>query len=266
MKNEDSGQSLLFLSVLALAVSGIYFVATFYPAFSPLTGYPTLQNATVSAEILRTTSIVVTGAISFGTGILYKNNSVQPIMLNSTGDCAARNTSFATNACVPRSATNPADNSTNKFTIENDGNINVTVVMDINSSISLLGLGLGGDFAFWLGQEEQSSATKPACVTTNGTGEGDSAPAGFFPNRTGYRHANQTGLTVNGIPVSIFSVPGTSNAGGSATIVACSKLQPDDLFDTINMTVYLNISTGAVVGAKNYRLNFTALDRFTTEG
>jgi len=68
------------------------------------------------------------------------------------------------------------------------------------------------------------------------------------------------------LPASIFSVPGNSNGGGNAVVVICSKLQADDLIDTMNMTIYLNISKTASSGAKNFRLNFTAADRFTTEG
>jgi len=252
----------IFISALTIwSMAGEHF----FFLFSEATGFGALANATVSLEILRTNSVSVAGAISFGSGTVYTNNSGQPIILNSTGNCPSQNTSFSAGACVARSSTNSADNATNKITIANDGNINVTVTVDINTTQSSLGLGTGGDFAFYLGNEEISSTTKPACVTTNGTGEGDTAPAGFFPNRTGYRHTNQTG-SLNGIPVSIFSVPGTSNAAGRSLVVICSKLQPDDVVDTINMTVYLNVSRSAPGGAKNYRLNFSALDRFTTEG
>ncbi len=237
----------------------------FFVLFSEATGFGALANATVTLEILRTNSIAVAGAISFGTGTVYTNNSAQPIVLNSTGNCPSANVSFSTNACIARSSTNPADNATNKITIANDGNINVTVTVDINTTQSSLGLGTGGDVAFWLGQEEVASATKPACISENGTtyGGSDTTTQGFFPNRTGYRHASQFGT--NGIPVSLFSVSGTSNAAGRSLIVICSKLQPDDSFDLINMTIYLNISKDAGGGGKAFLLNFSALDRFTTE-
>ncbi|MBI4441185.1 hypothetical protein HY639_03385 [Candidatus Woesearchaeota archaeon] len=264
-KDEDiSNRTLALLVGVAIVVSLIGILSVKEPniIYYPLTGFAgTAGNATVSAEVTRNVIISVAGTISFGTGTIFLNNSDQPFILNSTGNCPLANATFAGVSCTAQ------DDTDNKITVQNDGNVNVTVLMDINSTQSNLKLGTSGDFAFWLGQEEKGSlgGTRPACLSENGTtyGGSDTTDTGFFPNRTGFRHANQSG-TSNGIPISIYSVPGQQS--GSSQVKICSKLQPDDVYDKINVTVYLNISKSAPIGAKNFLLNFTAVDAFTTEG
>lgn len=262
----DHRSFILILTLgIALSLIGIFSVYRPIP-FSQLTGLPTNVTGTLSAEVLRSVSLSATGAISFGTGIVYSNNTGQPIVLNSTGgNCATANTSFRGASCKVTGT-----NSSHVFVIENDGNINVTVTGDINTTLTSLGLGVGGDIAFYLGQEEQGSTSNPACNTPNGTasGGGDASATAFFPNRTGFRRSNQSTPDFNntdGIPNSFYSVFGAATAAARTDIILCSKLQPTDSYDTFNMTIYVNISTTAVPGAKNFLINFTALDRFTGE-
>lgn len=264
-KDDISNSTLALLVGVAILVSlvGIFSVKQPGAVYSVLTGYAITPNATVSAEVTRNVNIGVTGTISFGTGFVYQNNSAQPFVLNSTGNCASVNSSFAGASCTS------SDDSDNKIVVQNDGNVNVTVYMDINSSNANLGLGTGGDIGFWLGQEEAATLTgstdRPACL--NETGE-KSVPGDHqiqFANNTGFRvRGLNASIKDPGLPPSIYSVFG--GASLSSQVKICSKLQPDDSFDAINVTIYMNVSKSVAVGGKNFLLNFTAVDAFTTEG
>lgn len=265
-KDDISNRTLGILVGVAIVVSLLGILSAKQPEvfYYLLTGFQTAGNGTVTTEITRNNVISVTGTINFGTGYIYGNNSDQPFLLNSTstyaggGNRCSPNATFAGSSCQMGGG-----NSTNRFIVQNDGNINVTIIMDINTTQSNLQLGTGGDFAFWLGQEETGTNIlaldyRPACLNrTGGTNPGD-PESYYFPNVTGFR----TGTT--GMPVSIYSVIG--HAPGSSQVKICEKLQSDDLYDSINVTIYLNISKSATIGAKNYLLNFTAVDAFPTEG
>ena len=267
MVEDISNTTLALLLSIAIFVSLVGILSIEYPfIFSPLTGMPTNNvTGTVSAEVLRVNSILAAGAINFGTGVVYQNNTGQVIVLNSTGYCPAANVSFSRQSCV---GTDSADNTTHRFTITNDGNINVTVTMDINQTLANLGLGTGGDIGFLLGQEE-SVANLAGNITfgcTNETGQKNySGVAGqtLFPNSTGFRDISTSN---RGFPVSFFSVPGGQTGGEKQPVVICSKLQADDNYDSMNITIYINISKSVTTGAKNFLVNFTALDRFPTDG
>ena len=256
MSKEDlSNKTLAILVGVAIVVSLMGILSVRQPEifYYPLTGFiGAVSNGTVSADITRSNIITVTGSISFGSGTIFGNNSEQPFVLNSTstylggGDRCAPNATFAGSSCTMQ---NDGDN---RFIVQNDGNINLTVLMDINTTNANLRLGTGGDFAFWLGQEEPV-----ACL--NFTGAKAITPGQrYFPNETGSR------ATSSGIPVSIYSVLG--QGAGSSQVKICEKLQPDDASDAINLTIYLNISKSASSGSKNYLLNFTGVDAFGTEG
>lgn len=291
-KTDDiSNKTLALLVGVAIIVSLIGIFSIRQPAlfYSPVTGMIGANNATgiVQANVLRVVSIIVAGSINFGSGYAYENITVATVLtLNSSGDCgnplniaagvSVNRTTFSTGACRDRSFTNPADNATNKFTIENDGNVNVTLLLDINTTRAALGLGSQGDFGILLGNEETDIATtaggiyRVPCVNETGQKTEDNDTSSFshqFANNSGYRLVNLSGIgDGRGKATSLYSVAGINTVGGKNLIVLCSKLAPDDTFDQINMTVYLNFSRDLGTGAKNYLLNFTAIDRFTTEG
>lgn len=261
MKDEDiSNRTLALLLGVAIIVSlvGILGSKSSYVAYT-LTGYATDQNATVGAEVTRVIAITVAGAIAFGSGYIFQNNSEQAILLNSTGGdltsnrCAPANTTFAGATCTM------ADDTDNKITVRNDGNVNVTILMDINTTAASLGLGTGGDIGFLLGQEESATVgavARPACLSENGTtyrANDSTTGAAFFGNDTGLRSANN-----NGAAVSFYGVKG--KASGSSQVKICSKLQPDDNYDLMNVTIYMNVSKSTPTGSHNYLLNFTAVD------
>lgn len=268
MKDEDiSNRTLALLVGAAIVVSlvGIFSIQAPQVVYT-LTGYAygATANATIGAEVTRNVAITVAGAIAFGSGYIFQNNSDEAIELNSTGGlwkgtdgrCAPENTTFAGATCTM------SDDTDNKITVRNDGNVNVTVIMALNTtSAANLGLGPAGDIGFWLGQEESAtvgSAIRPACLNSTGNKVPGADNNKQFPAGMGFR------ATTSGRSISFFGVPQGVVTQTNATI--CEKLQPDDNYDTVNVTIYMNISKQTTTGGHNYLINFTATDTYPTEG
>ncbi len=257
MSKEDiSNRSLALLVGVAIVVSLVGILSVKQPEIIyPLTGYLTVNSTTISAEVTRNVAIAVTGTIAFGAGYFNKTGAGDVIVLNSTGDCNPLNTTFAGASCTAQ------DDADNRILIVNDGNVNVTVIMDLNAtSATALNFGGLGDFGYLPGQHESASVggvTRPACLNETGIKLGDTVYQSQIANATG---------PTSGRAFSIFGGPNRAGTSGNTQTTICSKLQPEDAYDAINVTIYLNLSRNTPAGVKLFILNFTAYDRFTSEG
>lgn len=160
---EITNKTLAILLVAAVAVSLFGIVMTLNKV-SSITGYATsAKTGTATLNVSSTTSIAIKqSAINFGSGTINTSGGYTSCTLYVNGTQSAPTRSVQTPNCIGFTSTSSAI----PFVIENDGNVNVSVVVKSNATVAQFigGSGTGGhpvaEFQFMaLNNETNSCAT-----------------------------------------------------------------------------------------------------------
>jgi len=193
-----------------------------------VTGFALVPNGTAQLTVATTSSIRFTsGTVDFGTGNVnttggYTNCSLLTVLVE--GQYMRGCESFTTVG--------------QGFTIENDGNTNLTVTLVSNYSASSFIGSSGAAFAWNVSLNESNS-----CY--NVTGSVDTA---IYPNTTADCGSGDISATKCG---AIFESVSTTAK------VICPRLRYDDTSDALNIDVNITVPFDAPTGAKAAKLTVT---------
>jgi hypothetical protein len=197
---------------------------------APVTGFAVVPNGTATVTISTTSSIIFTAAtVAFGSG--------------SVNTSAGNNCSLITLDQGTASGDNEGcdgfNELSNGFTVENDGNTNLTVELRSNKTAANF-IGVGSALFTWNVTLNESGA----CVNSSSAGAG--GRSSVYPNTSSTDCGGDT--TDCG---SIFEAVSTSDK------VICPSLLFEDANDALNIDINITIPVDAPVGAKEVGLVVT---------
>lgn len=228
--NEISNRTLVALLVATVVVSlGGTFIALGSVnnklsslGLGTITGFALIPNATATVTVQSLSSIKFSqGSVAFGTGGVNTSGGFNNCTLSTLDGTTGLNS-----GCTDFSQVN------NGFTIENDGNSNLSVELRSNVSATDF-IGLGSALFLWNVTVNESSS----CVNASANGNGVVDPNTTADCGTG----NSTGSASCG---SIFEAVSTTNKN------ICPRLLFIDSSDALNIDINISIPLDAPTGAK----------------
>ena len=208
------GGAYISLNAVSTKLSGI--------GVGPITGFATIPNGTATLTISLVSSIQFSQpTVAFGTG-----------SINTTlGNCTLSTTNANNGAgCVDFSEVG------NGFTIENDGNTNLSITLSASANAATF-IGDGASLFLWNVTVNESGS----CV--NATGDRKAVE----PNTTNLRCGGETDGACGGI----------FEAVSTTTKNICPSLLFDDANDALNIDINVSIPVTAPAGAKSATLTIT---------
>ncbi|MCH8003660.1 MAG: hypothetical protein IH934_03425 [Nanoarchaeota archaeon] len=234
--NEVSNRTIMVLLVATIVVSlGGTFISLSAVnnrltsiGLAPITGFATVPNATATVTIVGASSIFFSQAtVAFGSGSVdtaggFNNCTLSTLDQNQEGANSGCSSGFL--------------EVSNGFTIENDGNTNLSVELRTNQTAEQF-IGIGSALFLWNVTVNESGS----CVNKSGTNRDVVEPNTTSSDTCGGSGPNDCGAIFEAV---------SAGATSAANKNICPSLLFKDTSDALNIDINISIPSDAPTGAK----------------